>query len=336
MAASVDKKENAQLKARQFLAAQQADGWFPYKVGGEASLEATAWSALALRTTTQDPGTAAGKDSVASKAALYIVGSQNEDGGWSTILGAGKSDWSSGLALLSLRLLAQKADCAPSLNNNHSFSQAIKRGLTYLLESRTEFYKPVARLLLLMSQGPKSLDYARGWPWDPDCFHWIEPTSYCLMALKLPQRPRQELYQKVIDHANAFIIEHACEGGGWNHGNNITLGSQLPPYRLTTAEALLALQDVEAHDAVQAALNYLESLAQQDSSSLSLAYSILALKSYGRKADHETNLLLARQQDDGSWGIKDNSVLATALATLALDEPQNCVLKLKRENPNER
>lgn len=320
MTAPADQNEKAQHRALQFLAAQQAEGWFPYKLGGEPSLEATAWAALALR-----------KQQHGERAALYIVDSQNEDGGWSTTRGAGKSDWTSGLALLSLRLLAAEPQCAAALKNDKRFNRAINTGLSYLLESRTEFYKPVARLLLLISQGPKSLDYARGWPWDPDCFHWIEPTSYCLMALKLPQKPDRELYQKVIDHANEFITEHACQGGGWNHGNNVTLGSQLPPYRLTTAEALLALQDISDHATVQAGLNYLRSLAEQDSSSLSLAYSILALRSYDQDCTKEIALLRARQLDNGGFGIKDNTVLATALAALALDNSSPSILKLRKE-----
>lgn len=306
MAQSAEEIEKARQRACAYLLNQGKKKWFPYKEGGEASLEATAWSALALATDAPE---------AASEAAFYIVDSQNDDGGWSTTSGAGKSDWSSGLALLSLRLLQNKSG-----TKTDKLEQSVKKGLAYLLESRTEFYKPVARLLLLISQGPKALDYARGWPWDPDCFHWIEPTSYCLMALKLPAIPNAELYRKVIDHANDFITEHACEGGGWNHGNNITLGSQLPPYRLTTAEALLALQDIADDKAVQEALKYLRSQSDQDSSSLSLAYSILALRSYNMPAQQETELLLRRQAENGSFGINDNRVLATALAVLALSE----------------
>jgi len=198
--------------------------------------------------------------------------------------------------------------------------------MSYLLDSRVEFFKPTARLLILISQGAQGLAYARGWPWDPNCFHWLEPTSYCLLALKLPQTPEKELHQKVIKFADKFITEHACKDGGWNHGNDQSLGAFLPPYRLTTAEALLALQDNGRDKSIAPALAYLKGLAGQDSSSLSLAASILALSAYGEPFTSELDFLLNRQAPDGSFGP---TTMSTALAALALEAAEGTkVLKM--------
>ncbi len=270
-------------------------------------MEATAWSALALR---QDL-------TVARAAAHFLANNQNKDGGWSTEPGAGRSDWNSGPTMLCLRLLAAEHQ---EIAQSKDVKKAIKLGFARLLDSRVEFYQPIARLLLLMSQGPKSLAYGRGWPWDPDCFHWVEPTAYNLLALKFPSLPKDELYSRIATFANQFLLEHSCQNGGWNHGNNITLGQYLPPYRLTTAEALLALQDRPDHASVQSSLKYLKSLSEQNTSSLSLAVSALALIAYQQPAKQEIKYLIGRQGANGSF---TPSVTTTALAALALQADED-------------
>lgn len=289
-------------------------GWFPYRPGAQASLEATAWAALALR----------GEPLPAKSAALFIVKSQNKDGGDSTVPGAGRSDWNSGPAMLSLRLLSH---AQPELAEHADVRKSIKIGFAHLLDSRTEFYNAAARLVLLLGRGPSALAYARGWPWHPGCFHWIEPTAYSLMALKFPQVPDIELYVRVINFANEFITDNVCKDGGWNHGNARTLGSELPSYRLTTAEALLALQDLQDTPTVQGAVRYLHSLSNQDSSSLSVAFSALALSAYSQSCDQEISFLLKRQAKDGSFS---SAIVQTAIAALALEaklNPERHVLK---------
>lgn len=314
------KIEDARKKAENFLVQvrHKEDGWFPYKAGGQPALEATAWGSLALN----------GKEETL-KTANYLAVNQNEDGGWSTTPGAGRSDWSTAPSLLCIRLAAQylkkqTGEKEQTDEKEHKqilslLNQAIKRGKDCLFDSRTQYYKPAARILLFVTQGEKPLNYARGWPWDPDCFHWIEPTAYALMALKLPETPSDSELVEAISSANRFILSHACQGGGWNHGNDITLGAHLPAYRLTTAEALLALQDVE-DEKIQAALKYLRSWQDKDTSCQSLAMSALALQAYGLSADAEIGFLLARQAADGSFA---GTIMATAMSCLALTAFQN-------------
>jgi squalene cyclase len=66
---------------------------------------------------------------------------------------------------------------------------------------------------------------------------------------------------------------------------------------------------------VQSALKYLKSLSDQDTSSLSLAVSALALIAYQQPAHEEIKYLINRQKPDGSFAT---SIVATALAALAL------------------
>jgi hypothetical protein len=303
--------------------AEKESGAFPYIQGGEVSLEATAWALIALR-----------HDRDLAIAGLkYLSRSQNSaDGGWSTRPGAGRSDWTSGPALLAMRILHQlyKDEVDAAVN------KALSRGLSYLLDSRVEFYGPTARLALLFSKGPAGLEYGRGWPWDPKCFHWLEPTAYCLLALKVPTAAAQGADDEaIIKFADRFILEHSCQGGGWNHGNDLSLGVYLPPYRLTTAEALLGLQikqdpaggkadktgaqTDERSKKIEAGLNFLKSQTEEDSSSLSLAASILALSAYDQPFQAELAYLLKRQASNGSFGP---SVMSTALASIALEAGQ--------------
>ena len=296
--------KEARANALHFLLRSRDEGepWFPYSPKGDCSLEATSWSLIALRH----------DDKVGPAGLDYLASSQNKDGGWSTKPKAGKSDWTTGPVLLAMRLL----DSIYSSSQKTGGKEALTRGMEHLLDSRVEFFGPTGRLLLLLSKGPEGLAYGRGWPWDPKCFHWLEPTAYCLLALKLPQAPEKDLHKQVVHFADKFITEHACQGGGWNHGNNTSLGAFLPPYRLTTAEALLALQNLPADEKVQQALSYLKSQADQDSSSLSLAFSILALNSYDQSSDKELAFLLGRQAQDGSFGP---TTMSTALSALALE-----------------
>jgi len=308
--------KDARAKALKFLlsARVKADQhWFPYTKNGDCSLEATAWSLIALRQDAQ----------VGPGGLEYLASCQNlPDGGWSTKKGAGKSDWTTGPVLLAMRLLQ-------SVYGNTSTAgvqSSLQRGMSHLLDSRVEFFGPTGRLLLLLSKGPEGLAYGRGWPWDPKCFHWLEPTAYCLLALKLPQGPQKDVHKEVVKFADKFITDHACRGGGWNHGNDTSLGFFLPPYRLTTAEALLALQNLPGDERVKQALTYLKSQADQDSSSLSLAFSILALSSHNQTFEKELAFLLKRQADDGSFGP---TTMSTALSALALEAAQGTnILKL--------
>ncbi|MBS2007006.1 MAG: hypothetical protein JST01_08195 [Cyanobacteria bacterium SZAS TMP-1] len=307
--------QEARARALHFLLATRTEAdqqWFPYSAGGDCSLEATAWSLIALRQN-KEVG-AAGLD--------YLASCQNQsDGGWSTRPGAGKSDWNSGPVLLCLRILHSiygdgDGDGDGSSKAANARRNALKAGMSHLLDSRVEFFGPTARLLLLISKGRQGLEYGRGWPWDPKCFHWLEPTAYCLLALKLPTGPEKDVHKEVVKFADKFITDHACQGGGWNHGNDTSLGAFLPPYRLTTAEALLALQDYPQDARVKQGQKYLQSQAAQDSSSLSLAFSILALNAFGLGHEQELQYLLQRQAANGSFGP---TTMSTAMAALALE-----------------
>src|SRR5262249_42902645 len=83
----------------------------------------------------------------------------------------------------------------------------------------------------------------QGWPWIEESFSWVEPTAWCMLAMKissalLPDRERAAR----IDEAERLLLDRMCQTGGWNYGNSNTLGRELSAHVPTTALALLALR----------------------------------------------------------------------------------------------
>ncbi|MBA3857534.1 MAG: hypothetical protein C0507_11555 [Cyanobacteria bacterium PR.3.49] len=279
------------------------NGSWAYKSGDAACIEPTAFCAIARR-----------KDASARKQVIeFLCANQNEDGGWSTSPGMGKSDWTSGLALLALRVLLKEE------SGETPRSAVIDKAINYLFEARTEFYGALAKFLLQISKGDEGLNYPRGWPWSPGCFHWVEPTSYALLALKLPSHVQKSDSRRVIARADNFLLEHACKDGGWNHGNDLCLSVYLPPFAVTTAEALIALQDQKSASAVQHAFHNLKNTIGYGGSAMSVAWTAIAELSYGKDASDSIRNLLSRQHEDGSFGP---NLMVTALSMLALQAHQ--------------
>jgi hypothetical protein len=79
-----------------------------------------------------------------------------------------------------------------------------------------------------------------GWPWTDGAFGWVEPTSRAILAMRTlrPSSPR-------IAEGVALLRDRRCAGGGWNYGNRVVLGEELPPFAHTTAIALLAIRSLD-------------------------------------------------------------------------------------------
>ena len=298
-------------RAQSFLSSSPflADGWFPYSftTGKTPSTEATAWTAIAL---------AQSHPHLAKKALTFLVKNQNNDGGWSTGPGLGQSDWTSAPALLALRTIK---NLQPDLIDDKIFNQSLKNVLHYLIVSRTDSMFPVLRFLLFLgANGPSGMQFGKGWPWNRNCYSWVEPTSYCLMALKLPHLIDDHLTKLAVSHGNTFLLDRVCKGGGWNHGAFYCLGEYCPPYILTTSEALLALVDRPMDEQVKSGLNYLRDAQGESYSAWSLSWNILALDAYGYDCNHNRNLLISMQNKNGSFG---SNFMVTALSIFG---PQHC------------
>jgi hypothetical protein len=159
----------------------------------------------------------------------------------------------------------------------------------------------------------------QGWPWVPGTFSWIEPTAWCLLALKA----RMVLYPTLDAAARAYDAERllrdrACAGGGWNYGNSEVLGKSLAPYVPTTALALLALGPARGDAVTDRGLAFLAAHRTAEPSGLALSLARLALSRHGAPTDGIDEAL------DAAWrrGAFLGNLMVTALALVALSDEE--------------
>ena len=107
---------------------------------------------------------------------------------------------------------------------------------------------------------PRQDNSLQAWPWIPETFSWVEPTSWCLLALKktAAQAPRNGA-QARIREADTLLLNRVCTNGGWNYGNAAAFAQDLRPYVPTTAVGLMALQDRPRDPGVTRTLTFLDS-----------------------------------------------------------------------------
>lgn len=291
---------NSLQRVRQYLFDQTNNGGFPYYRGHSASTEPTAWCSIALRHHKQ----------FAESAVAYLSATQNKDGGWSTAKGIGESDWTSSLAVLAIGKLSTQP-----LSN-----QTLLSGVEYLINHRSASYSPLASLFAYVMQGTKM---HVGWSWTPGSYYWAEPTSYAIYAIQPAKAADLYGAKEAIISGTKALISKACPGGGWNYGNNIVLGNVVPPFAVTTAQVLLALQSCQDEPAVKSALSYLRQNALSQTTVMSLSWVIMALDAFAVDVSALLQILTAKQNPDGSFGpnLLSSALAACALGTALSDNP---------------
>lgn len=113
-----------------------------------------------------------------------------------------------------------------------------------------------------------------GWPWTRDAFGWVEPTAHAVLALRLYRPDATDALAQGL----GTLRDRECVGGGWNYGNRIVLGEELPPFAQTTAIAMLALQGLD-DDVHKRGMERLRALWRAEADgALTLAQSVAALR----------------------------------------------------------
>jgi hypothetical protein len=119
----------------------------------------------------------------------------------------------------------------------------------------------------------------QGWPWVEGTHSWIEPTAFCLLALKATghtEHPRAR-------EAAALLIDRLLPDGGCNYGNTTVLGQPLRPHLEPTGLALAALRDEPDLDGrIERSLQFVESEISAETTAASLAYAVIGLAAHGR------------------------------------------------------
>jgi hypothetical protein len=165
------------------------------------------------------------------------------------------------------------------------------------------------------SPGLRQNNQLRGWPWTPNTFSWVEPTSLCLLVLKQARRSdaSQVIARRIVE-AEALLIDRVCATGGWNYGNAVSFGSELPAQVPTTALALIALADQSRIEPVQRSLAFLDAHWRSERSGTALSLALIALRAHGRPVGDIEQALLEQWHRTRFVG----NLAATAMASCAL------------------
>jgi hypothetical protein len=149
-----------------------------------------------------------------------------------------------------------------------------------------------------------------GWPWVPNTFGWVEPTSWALLALTLAGKSN---HPRAIEGRR--LLEDRCiREGGWNYGNKVVFNHTLMPFWDTTALALLALGDSNP-ELRDKNLALLEKSLPEIRSLLSASMVCLCFERFGR----QTQEIRARIVEIlGKTGERDMNLAHVALGIIAL------------------
>lgn len=151
----------------------------------------------------------------------------------------------------------------------------------------------------------------RGWAWTEDTFGWVEPTARAVAALRALRPDASAAIQDGV----GMLRDRECVGGGWNYGNRVAFGVDLPPYAETTAIALLALQRA-APDLEARGLARLGGLWRDErEGALSVAMSLAAFRVYRSR---EAGAALAALADAERKGAFDGDTVSLAWAAIAI------------------
>ena len=246
---------------------QNPDGGWGAIAGKQSNTESTALGLLAWRSLDDSR-----ENSVLEKAEQWLANTQNPDGSWSYGAGSKAPSWSTALAVMAL--------CDSSVE-----AERLVRAGNWILAQEGSKPGILAKLILALSFQKKAVhlnDDLVGWSWTPGSFSWVEPTSYCLIALKkIKSRLSVKAVQERVDQAELMIYDRMCEGGGWNYGNAAVYGDPLWPYPDITALALIALQDHKERNDNRVSLRALSKMAETTDSGLAIGWATICLSVYG-------------------------------------------------------
>jgi len=249
------------------LQAQNPDGSWGFHPGGGGSVEATAWSLLALAGAPPGP---AGEKAMA-RGLGRLCEFQLGDGSWPAFGGQLQGCWVTTVACLALHVLRGPGD-------------SLQRGLEWVGRSWPgeggfwwRWRNRLAQQSLVVGQDVS----LRGWSWTPGTSSWVEPTALALILLSaVPEslHPKEAARRRQL--GEGMLYDRMCPGGGWNCGNPMVYGIAGEPAVGPTAWALLALQSHAQREENQQALAWLSRAYPDIQGPGSLALAHLCLRAY--------------------------------------------------------
>src|SRR5688572_18239054 len=182
--------------ANMIIAGRNADGGWGYYRQKKSRLEPTCWAVLAL---------ASAGDHLAAGDALYQWPARN---GLLLERAGGEPNH----AFHALALLALHAAAVEHKTGNHALMEGMQRVKGLAFKQSTINVQDIS---------------IQAWSWIDETFSWVEPTAWCLLALKTCARVGYSVDSGRIRDAERLLVDRACRGGGWNYGNSNMLGKEL-------------------------------------------------------------------------------------------------------------
>ncbi len=281
------------LKAR-----QNPDGGWGYAAGRTSLVEPTGLCAIALRS--------AGAAAEAGRGLAFLKSCQKASGA----VGIGPRDadggWMAYAALLAFHALGAGPE-----------EQRLKDWVLGFEDASARFSKEEVAIIAERYRYDATIP---GWPWTPRTTAWVEPTALFIISLR---RAGVAASEKRIKSGVDLLLDRRVRSGGWNFGNPYSKSYELEASTMSTALALAALGAAglpESRPAVEAGLRFLKSALAEDISTASLAWVLLALKSFPSGAASAAGVadrLSRLQANDG--GFRGNP-FETSLAYLVLND----------------
>ena len=283
---------------------QNADGGWGYVSGRQSWIEPTAYAMLALN---GRPGASDALD----RAWRLLRSWQREDGAWRPADGVDRASWATALAV-TLHCVRQVHD------------DGLVRGVDWLVGTRGaegSWFKRVLYLVRpnLFGHDPSVL----GWPWLPGTGSWVEPTCHALIALRRASAPLARLgypqlrqLRKRVRLGERMLLERRALDGGWNYGNRIVLGEEMPSYPETTGVALVGMRGRGSFDADQA-LAVAQRHYEATRSPLARCWLAIGLRNYG----------LSLPEEETSGDVPPRHVHLGALQALAAPDGNHVLLR---------
>lgn len=220
------------------------------------------------------------------RARTWLTEHQGEDGSFSTDVGPYVNDSATGLGALALGPGAER-----------------ERALDHLESSQAIHVESTAAIPIDES--------AIGWAWARGTASWVEPTAHALWALRIA-RPSSPKIKDAVD----FLRDRESVGGGWNYGNRVVLGEDLPPFAQTTAAALIGLFGLDPDLEARGLDTLSRSWRVESAGGLSLATALVAFHVHGRVAEARAVRTALEHLVHGTRLLDDG--VALCWATLAM------------------
>ena len=275
------------------LSGTNPDGGWAYYQGHASRLEPTCWALLALLADASTTGWDA------SAHRTFLQRSQRRDGLFLEAAVGDENRPNLGFNGLAALLLLAERELAGEASRAALFSALIaNKGLK-----------------LSASWINRQDNALQGWAWIDSSFSWVEPTCWCLLALKKEMKASESRAARGrIREAEQLLVDRCCAAGGWNYGNANMLGQDLRPYVSTTALGLLAMQDRRQDPCVVRSLDYLVQHRLSETSAMALALTLIALRAFGAPTEDVEDHLLS--QWDRTAFLGNFHLIAIALYSL--------------------